>query len=243
MKNVIVYNQLNTKYHGAERWDNNGVSNYLKCQIDNSIRLGWDSDDIILGTNFDFEYNGIKSHTLTNICEWSGFHNFWYGALELVQKGIIKEEFWLHDHDSWQIAPMEFPEFNGYVAGVEYGATSEWNCGSIYFNKGCVDILSHIVEALEINKDIDVSSDEVIIGFLRNYSPYKEQFVSINSRWNVGMTYSELRYANAIKPAIVLSFKPDEVGIYQKIKQKDLAHLLDPEFQIIINKHFNNESN
>jgi hypothetical protein len=243
MKQVIIYNQLNTTNHGARRWNDSGLSNYLKAQIDNSIRLGWDVNDIILGTNFNFEYNGVKSHHLTNICEWSGFHNFWYGALELVNRGIVNEEFWLHDHDSWQIAPMEFPKFNGTVAGIEYGATPEWNCGSIYFNRNSSDILEYIVDTLECNKDVNVSSDEVIIGFIRRHSPYRDQFISINSRWNVGMTHANLRLGNAIKPAIVLSFKPDEENIYDRLTDKGLINLVDPDFLHILNKHFKNAIN
>ena len=142
---------------------------------------------IILGTNFKFEYNGVKSHLLTNVCEWSGFNNFWYGALELVQKGIVTDKFWLHDHDSWQVAPMEFPEFNGDVAGVEYVGTREWNCGSVYFNENCLETLQYIVDTLEENKHSEVSSDEVIIAFLRRNGLIQNKMVSINQRWNVGL--------------------------------------------------------
>ena len=239
MKNVIVYNQLNTTHHGASRWNNEELFRYFRAQIDNSLRLGWKPEDIILGTNFDFEYNGVKSHLLTNICEWSGFNNFWYGALELVQKGIITTKFWLHDHDSWQIAPMEFPEFNGKVAGAEYVGTQEWNCGSIYFNENCLETLQYIVSTLEVNKDSKVSSDEVIISFLRRNGGIQNQMSSINQRWNVGLTHSNLRLDKAIKPVIVLSFKPDQKDIYSILDRKGLSNLIDTEFLHILNNQFN----
>ena len=175
--------------------------------------------------------------------EWSGFNNFWYGALELVQKGIVTEEFWLHDHDSWQISEMEFPSFNGDVAGVEYVGTSEWNCGSIYFNQDCLTSLQYIVDTLEYNKESEVSSDEVVIGFLRRYSPIASKMISINQRWNVGLTHAQLRYQSAIKPAIVLSFKPDQENIFTILEEKGLSELVQPEFFNILNKHFSNESN
>lgn len=243
MKNVIIYNQINTKNHGASRWSNENLFRYLRAQIDNSIRLGWNVEDIILGTNFEFEYKGVKNHLLTNVCEWSGFNNFWFGALELVQKGIIKDKFWLHDHDSWQIAPMEFPKFTGTIAGIEYGGTREWNCGSIYFNENCLDMLLYIVATLELNKQVDVSSDEVIIGYIRANSPVANQMISINSRWNIGLTYANFRLKNAIKPALVLSFKPDQKNIYDSLKQKGLIDLVNIEFLHILNKHFNNANN
>lgn len=238
MKNVIIYNQLSTTNHGASRWSNESLFNYFRAQIDNSIKLGWEKEDIILGTNFEFEYNGVKSHMLTEICDWSGFNNFWFGALELVKKGIIADKFWLHDHDSWQIAPMEFPNFNGVIAGVEYVGTREWNCGSIYFNENSLDILEYIVNTLTLNKQADVSSDEIIIAFLRQNSPLKDQMISINSRWNVGLTHAELRLLNAIKPVIVLSFKPDQKNIFETLEKKNLYSLLDKDFLHILNNHF-----
>ena len=238
MKNVIIYNQLNTNKHGASRWDKEGLFRYLKAQVDNSLRLGWHPDDIVIGTNFEFEYNGIRNYLLTRVCEWSGFHNFWYGALELVENGIVDTKFWLHDHDSWQLSPLEFPEFDGKIAGVEYGGTPEWNCGSICFNEGAHSVLEYIVAALEQNRNADISSDEVIIGFLRRYAPNKEEFVSINSRWNIGLTHSEYRLGNAIAPYQVLSFKPDEPEITSRLNQKNLLYLIDSEFSKVIDKHF-----
>jgi hypothetical protein len=243
MKNVIVYNQLNTTHHGASRWNNEELFQYFRAQIDNSLRLGWAPEDIILGTNFEFEYNRVKSHLLTNVCEWSGFNNFWYGALELVEKGIVTEKFWLHDHDSWQVAPMEFPEFNGDVAGIEYVGTQEWNCGSIYFNENCLNTLQYIVDTLEVNKESKVSSDEVIIAFLRRNGDIQRKMISINQRWNVGLTHSNLRLAKAIKPVIVLSFKPDQKEIYSILNEKGLLDLIDSDFLHILNKHFANATN
>ena len=243
MKNVIIYNQLQTKHHGASRWNNEELFKYLRAQIDNSLRLGWSREDIILGTNFEFEYNGVSSYLLANICEWSGFNNFWYGALELVQRGIVTEEFWLHDHDSWQISEMEFPFFLGDVAGVEYAGTNEWNCGSIYFNQDCLSTLNYIVDTLEYNKESEVSSDEVVIGFLRRHSPIAPQMKSINQRWNVGLTHAQLRYQSALKPVIVLSFKPDQENIFTILEEKGLSELVQPEFLNILNKHFSDESN
>lgn len=238
MKNVIIYNQLDTNYRGALRHNNDELENYLKAQIDNSLRYGWCVDDIIIGTNFDFEYKGIKNHHLHNICDWSGFNNFWYGALELVKRGVIDSNFWLHDHDSWQINTLEFPKFNGDVAGVEYGGTNEWNCGSIYFNDNSENTLQYIVDTLEENKNVNVSSDEVIIASLRRHSPIKNLFVSINSRWNIGLTHYHHRLKNAIPPYQVFSFKPHLPQFRETLSSKNLLFLIDDVFDKIIKTHF-----
>lgn len=213
MKQVIIYNQLNVEYHGGKRYVNEELFNFFKCQIDISLHLGWTPDDIILGTNFDFEYRGVKNHYLTNVCEWSGFNNFWFGAYELLEKGVINDDFWLHDHDSWPINKFEFPKFVGEVAGCEYVGTTEWNCGSIYFKKDAKEILEYIVETLIMNKETIVSSDEIIISHLRAYSPIAKYMSSINTTYNVGVTHGPLRLAAANKPVNVLSFNPGlEIG-------------------------------
>ena len=155
-----------------------------------------------------------------------------------MQKGIVTDKFWLHDHDSWQVAPMEFPEFNGDVAGVEYVGTREWNCGSVYFNENCLETLQYIVDTLEENKHSEVSSDEVIIAFLRRNGEIQNKMISINQRWNVGLTHSNLRLEKAIKPVIVLSFKPDQKEIFKTLENKNLINLINSEFFTILNKHF-----
>ena len=53
MKNVLVYNIVDDK----KRYDNELLFNYFRAQVDNSLRLGWKKEDIIIGTNFDFEHN------------------------------------------------------------------------------------------------------------------------------------------------------------------------------------------
>ena len=52
MKQVIIYNQINLEYHGGARYKNEELFNFLKANIDQSLRLGWKPEEIILGTNF-----------------------------------------------------------------------------------------------------------------------------------------------------------------------------------------------
>ena len=41
MKHVIVFNQIDTTYHGGMNYENEQLFNYFKAQIDWSIHLGW----------------------------------------------------------------------------------------------------------------------------------------------------------------------------------------------------------
>lgn len=239
MKNVIIYNQIASKSGGSGRWDDEGLIRYLKAQVENSIRLGWNLEDIVVGTNFPFNHLGITSFNLEEICDWSGFNNFWFGAYELLKKGFIEDDFWLHDHDSWQISPMEFPLFDGVIGGCEYVGTREWNCGAVYFNKkNSLEILEYIVDFLKKNKDYPVSSDEVFIAILRRNSPISKYMTSINSRWNVGLTHGNLRLKEAKKPVIVFSFKPDQLDIFKKIENLGMSDLIDKDFYSVIKNNF-----
>ena len=154
MKQVIVYNQIDSDYHGGQRYENETLFRYFRSQIDWSLSLGWKKDDIIIGTNFSFEYNGVKNHNLTDICTYSGFNNFWYGALELIKNGVLTEDFWLHDQDSWPVRNFEFPIFPGVIAGAEYQGTKQWNCGSIYMKDSVEPILDYIVELMKDQNEI-----------------------------------------------------------------------------------------
>ena len=78
----MIYNKITDK----PRWTDEDLFQSFRAQIDNSIERGWKREDIIIGTNFDFEYNGVKNKLLTDVCEENPFCNKFYGMLELMQK-------------------------------------------------------------------------------------------------------------------------------------------------------------
>ena len=220
MKHVLVFNQIDTTYHGGMNYENEQLFNYFKAQIDWSIHLGWKKEDIIIGTNFDFEYNGVKNHHLTDVCTYSGYNNFWYGALELMKSGVLDEDYWLHDQDSWPARKFSFPNFDGVIGGCEYQENPYWNCSTVYFKKTSQFLLEYIVYFMKEYPNVPISSDEEWINFFR-FSPQSEArdyFSSINTRYNCGFTYFDLRYKNAIKPINVYGFKPDLERDYSVFK-------------------------
>lgn len=206
MKNVIIYNKVTTDKFGGKRSDG-VIENYLKAQIDNSLNFGWNRNDIIIATNFDFEHNGVKNVILKNVCEWSGYNNKWYGIKELYETGLIKDECWLHDYDNWQISDLKFPNFDGKIAGATYVYTPEWNTASMFFKKDCIDILNIIHSFLEYYKHVKFDSDENAISALRRVNQFKEYFSTINNQFNVGLTRLMDRYNAANKPIISLGVK------------------------------------
>lgn len=203
MKNVMIYNIVENK----KRTENGDIKQLLKCQIDNSINFGWNIEDIIIGTNFEFEYRGVKSHILNDICTYNIFNNKWYGMLELMKKGILVEDFWYHDVDNWQINKIEFPNYNGEVAACTYIRTPEWNTGSVFVKKSSMHVLEYIVESMKLNV-LDYFGDEHWIAFLRHNTEVSEYLDTVNTEYCVGYTFLEDRLNTSNKPVKVIAFKP-----------------------------------
>ena len=61
---------------------------------------------------------------------------------------------------------------------------------------------------MEMNKNIEVYSDENYISFLRQNSEIKNLLTTINNKYNVGLTHMEKRYNAADKPVCSLGFQP-----------------------------------
>jgi hypothetical protein len=205
MKNVLIYNIVNKL-----RYTNDTLINTLKAQIDNSLLNGWPPEDIILGTNFDFEYKGIKNIPLKDICEFNPFINKWYGIAELIEMGVLKEDFWLHDQDNWQVSKFQFPEFQNEIGGCLYREGGEFNTGSLFFKIKSAMIIKYIVDFMKINSTLNWSSDEDYIATLKNNTPVAKYFSILNTEYNVGMTNFDYRFNIANKPIKVIGVKPHE---------------------------------
>ena len=204
MKNVLIYNIVEDK----KRYDNKLLFNYFRAQVDNSLRLGWNKEDIIIGTNFDFEHEGVKNIELKNVCTTNIFNNKWYGILELMEGGYLEDDFWFHDQDSWQINRVNFPEFEGEIGGCTYVFTPEWNTCSMFLKQTSTQVVNYVVDFMELNKESDFYSDENYISILRNNSAITNLLTTLNNKFNVGLTHMEQRYEAADKPVCSLGFQP-----------------------------------
>ena len=96
-KNFMVFVSMNYDKSGVELREGDtdyskmeGTLNLIKAQIDNSLDCGWDPKDIIIATNFNFEYRGVKTYTMDEICDYSQFYHRQYATLELMKKGLFE---------------------------------------------------------------------------------------------------------------------------------------------------------
>lgn len=203
MKNVMIYNVVSDK----RRHSYDELFALFKMQIDNSIYYGWDISDIIIGTNFEFEYRGVKTYMLHDICRFNIFNNKWYGLLELMSQGVLDDDIWFHDQDNWQVNTLNFPRFDGEVGAATYIRTPEWNTSALYIKRTGLSVIEYIVESMKMNP-ADYQSDENWLAFLRHNTEVSSYLASLDTMYCTGYTYIDDRINAASGPIQCLGFMP-----------------------------------
>lgn len=244
MKNVLIYIKLeDTPYK-----QHNNILNYLCAQIDNSLNFGWNPSDLIVVSNFNFEYKNIKNIFPKHLCDYNVWANKFYITKELLTD-YFQDDIWLHDYDVWQIDNFEFPKFNGMFAGCPYDDNHpNWNGGSFFFTKNSIPLLNYICDYYELNKEIISKlddgrgskwfSDEIILCDLRQIDQIKNLFSSLTPQYNLGMTFFETRYKCSIKPIKAIHVKL--LSKNDKIKYESLSsglNLIPEKLNNIINQY------
>ena len=206
-KSNVKLREGDTEYNNEDK-----TLDLIKAQIDNSLECNWDPKDIIIATNFDFSYKGVKPYILDEICDYSQFFHKQYALLELMKKGVFENQpIWYHDLDAFQLEPFNFPQFSGDWGTCVYpnGDGHSCQCGVIYFKSSAQDILEYLVSNMK-NRTYNTHDDEVVI---RNEVKLNPKFASrvsvLNTRYNMGMTGFNDRYNKAAKPIKVVHFHPD----------------------------------
>lgn len=220
-KNFMVFVSMDYAASGVNLRDGDtdyskieNTLNLLRAQIDNSIDCGWLPKDIIIATNFEFEYRGVKTYVLNEICEYSQFFHKQYATLEMMKRGIFEgQNIWYHDLDAFQLEKFDFPYFTGDWGTCVYpnGDGHSCQCGIIYLKHSSQDMFEHLVQNMKDHR-YGTHDDEVVI---RNDIKLNPRFASrvnvLNTTYNIGMTGFAYRYQSADKPLKVVHFHPDDV--------------------------------
>lgn len=177
MKNLVIYINLRHKLRLEE-------TETLKIQIENSLELGWKKENILLVTNFPYEYNGIKALVFgdENYCDVISATGKIKSFADLVRiseaidifkiktiinlfhKGLIDEHeiYWYHDFDVFQNVVITQEELEQELGTADMGITDKgrmpkWNTGTIFFRAGALDIFKRaqeIVSKYEVDDEI-----------------------------------------------------------------------------------------
>lgn len=201
---------------GSFYYDRLGVVNdaagLVKVQIENSLELGWKPEDILLFTNFDYEYGIIKANVLTDVdfFEHKPQATKINTIVKLFDKGLIKkgELYWHHDLDVFQLEPITDSEINlpeDSIALTDYGRVARWNTGTLFFKSGSKDIFERIKE--EVYKQN--TDEEHALGTLtRDDRDISKRVIKINKTYNFTPYNLRSCYKMADKPLKIVHFHP-----------------------------------
>ncbi len=148
MKNLMVY--INPR----KDFDDEGKI-AIKIQIDNSLDLGWKREDIMLITNFPYQYNGINSIILNDdiYVDWFPQSTKMSAIVNLFEQGLIdKDELcWVHDIDAYQMEVITEDELDlgkADMAVTDRRLKIKWYMCSYFFKGSAQDILRRLKEIM-----------------------------------------------------------------------------------------------
>ena len=203
MKNVLTY------FSPTKSFNNCDV--LAKIQIDNSLSLGWKPEDILLVTNFPYEYNGVKAIVVgdEHICAVRPRSNNTTIVPHLIDLGLIGDDIgWVHDFDAYQAHPIENAELgmeNVDAGFTDYGWRANWCLGSFFFKKESRDIFEKLKRVINTNIEDEIA---FIAMTQNNEDNINARIKRMDITYDFGMRHTESNFKKAIKPLRVLHFHP-----------------------------------
>jgi hypothetical protein len=182
MKNLLIYINPKDKKFSKEHDD------LTKIQIDNALELGWRPEDILLVTNFPYEYRGIKSIIVDDYSVFDQDRSTKIPAInELFKRDLIEdnEVYWFHDHDAFQLVPFDI-KLDKDTSFSDHGAFSKvWNAGSFFFKKSSKDIFIDIWKIMSERNWNEQNSLTYI--WTNNINNINDRYVLLDPSYNLGI--------------------------------------------------------
>jgi hypothetical protein len=201
MKNLLIYiNPLGKKFSPEH-------DNLTKMQIDNSLSLGWEPEDILLATNFNYEYRGIKSIVVDDYQVFDQNRSTKIPVInQLFRDGIIKDNiYWFHDHDAFQLEPFEV-HLEKDAGFTNHGWSKTWNAGSFFFKQSAKDIFLDIWNYMNLRHTNEQNA--LTYMWQNNIKGINNRYQPINISYNVGIYYIDRNLKHAELPIKVAHFHP-----------------------------------
>jgi len=216
MKNLLIYVNPRRDFDEENK-------TLIKLQIDNSLKLGWRIKDILLVTNFPYEYSGVKSFVIGDeyYCELFPQATKIDVIVHLFNIGFIKDNelYWVHDFDAYQqeiITEQELDLDNVDIGLTDYGRNNRWNNGSAFIKKECIN-LYHLIKKImyteyEDNKGRWKNEEDVLMKLTDgNVNNINSRIKRLNITYNFGIKKMKICYDKAIKPIKILHFHPTRI--------------------------------
>lgn len=208
MKNLLIYTGPNKKFDKE-------TEILTRIQIDNSLDLGWKREDIMLVTDFEYEYNGLRSFVIKEDI----YYDFDIAAskvpvlVHLLNHGIIEphELYWCHDLDAYQNhvideAELELKNFD--LGLIHYFYKPQWQFSSFFFRQSAKDIFELLDNTTRAKPRSSRNSEKTLTRLIKDNSIDKKRYKRLNVTYNISKRYIPTIYAEATKPLKVLHFHP-----------------------------------
>jgi len=219
MKNLLIFIGTFDKEH----------EELTKIQIDNSLELGWKPEDIILATNFDWEYRGVKALKLVG--DFDALDGNRSSKIPVINRlfdmGKIRDgdTVWFHDHDAFQLEPFGELRLYPIVAAFTLDQKSHgWNAGSFFFERGAADMFQKIYDTMI---ERNTNEQDALTYLWKKEAVFN--YTIMNDTFNLGIYHKGNDYD---KPLMVAHFHP------HKKRHLDLfRELLPDRLLAIFNKY------
>lgn len=210
MKNLLIYTGPNKKF-GEED------SILARIQIDNSLSLGWKRKDLIIATDFPFEYNNVTSIIAPDLL----YYDFDKNAnklpvvLYLIDQGLIEpgEIYWCHDFDAYELNKIDEKELgleNFDLGLVHYFYKPEWQFGSFFFKNSAKDILELLDNTIRTKPHLSRNNEKTLTKLIKNNAIDSKRYKKLNVTYSVMKRCLSTVYNEAEKPIKVLHFRPSD---------------------------------
>lgn len=210
MKNLLIYT-------GPQKQFSPEDAVLAKIQIDNSLELGWRREDILLVTDFPFEYKGIKSLNLKQdvYYDFDPKANKIPVITHLIENGKIDSNdiFWAHDLDAYENFKINESDLGleGFDLGLtHYTYKPEWQCGSIFFKKTSFDIFKLIDQTTRKRPHLSRNNEKTLTRLIKDNKIDPKRYKRLNPTYNLMKKYLHTVYPQASKPLKVLHFRPSD---------------------------------
>ena len=204
MKNLLIYiNPIDKKFSKEHE-------TLTKIQIENSLSLGWKKEDIVLVTNFAYEFEGVNSVIVSDYSVFDQNRSTKIPAiLELFKKDLIEDNeiYWFHDHDAFQVTPFEITlkKDAGFTTHGAYNPKL-WNAGSFFFKKTARDVFEDIWKLM--NERNSNEQNALTYMWEVNYNKVNEKTEILNQTYNIGIYKIPENTKVSELPLKVLHFHP-----------------------------------
>lgn len=207
-----------------------------QAQIDNSLQY-FRSQDILIVTNFDWEYHGVHTHVVRDQLNahvqshGTSLSNKPLTAIYLIENNLVDEINWFHDWDIWQLGPLNLPSLDRDLGLVEYSYQPRIQFGSIFFKPTALDIFKWIAKGIDTYKTNEEETTNILVN--QNYNSFFERFQLLDTSYNISLTNLKTTISFAEKPLKIAHFPPYKQRYLEKsraITPQKLTSILENKF-------------